>query len=624
VSLQGIARDTVIDERYRVLDRIGSGGMADVYCAEDLQLGRRVALKLLYRRFAEDEEFVERFRREASSAAGLQHPNVVSVFDRGEFDGTHYIAMEFLEGRSLKQIVRQEGPLHPEVAIDLVIQVLKAARFAHKRGIVHRDIKPHNVIVDDDGRAKVTDFGIARAGASDMTETGSIMGTAQYLSPEQAQGHPVSARSDLYSIGIVLYELLTGRVPFDAESVVTIALKQVSEEPVPPTQLNPEVSPELEDVVIRAMQKDPANRFADAEEFILALEHVRDLPPGPADHTRAAPVTGVYPAVGPEEVLEEHDRRNLRWLVVVLAVLALAGLAVGAWLLLATKQVEVPDVVGRKSVTAAQILQNRGFEVNVENVRSDSVNADRVATQRPQPRERAKKGSTVSIIVSSGPGEATLPFVRGTPRAAAQRRLEAAGFKVDVREEFSDSVPRGRVMETSPPERSRLERGRTVTLVVSRGAQKVEVPDVVDRDRDEAERMLESRGLQVSFRDREDEDKDPGTVLEQDPAAGREVSKGSTVTLTVAEEPAQVAVPDIVDQDVNDAIATLEEAGFRVRQRPRKVDTPDDDDVVLEQNPPADERRDKGSRVFLTVGRFEPDGLDPDPGATPAPTPAPG
>ena len=239
MSVHGIARDTVVDERYKVLNRIGSGGMADVYCAEDLQLGRRVALKLLYRRFAEDEEFVERFRREASSAAGLQHPNVVAVFDRGEFDGTYYIAMEFLEGRSLKQLVRQEGALDPDRAIDLVIQILKAARFAHRRGIVHRDIKPHNVIVDDEGRAKVTDFGIARAGASDMTETGSIMGTAQYLSPEQAQGHPVDARSDLYSIGVVLYELLTGRVPFDAESAVTIALKQVSEEPVPPSQLQP-------------------------------------------------------------------------------------------------------------------------------------------------------------------------------------------------------------------------------------------------------------------------------------------------------------------------------------------------------------------------------------------------
>ena len=208
--MPSLAPDTLVDDRYRIIGRIGSGGMADVYEAEDTQLGRRIALKLLYRRFAEDPDFVERFRREASSAAALNHPNVVQVFDRGEWDGTYYIAMELLEGRNLKDIVREYGALEPAVAVDIVLQILRAARFAHRRGVVHRDIKPHNVIVDGEGRAKVTDFGIARAGSSDMTETGLIMGTAQYISPEQAQGHPVDARSDLYSIGVVLYELLTG------------------------------------------------------------------------------------------------------------------------------------------------------------------------------------------------------------------------------------------------------------------------------------------------------------------------------------------------------------------------------------------------------------------------------
>src|SRR5687768_15952460 len=270
--MQGIARDTMVDGRYRIIRRIGSGGMADVYEAEDTQLGRRIALKLLYRRFAEDAEFVERFRREASSAAGLNHPNVVQVFDRGQWDGTYYIAMELLEGRNLKQIVREYGALEPSLAVDIVLQILKAARFAHRRGVVHRDIKPHNVIVDDEGRAKVTDFGIARAGASDMTETGSIMGTAQYLSPEQAQGQPVDARSDLYSIGIVLYELLTGTLPFDADSPVTIALKQVSETPVRLRELNPAVPPALDAVVMRALRKEPAERFQDADAFLAALE----------------------------------------------------------------------------------------------------------------------------------------------------------------------------------------------------------------------------------------------------------------------------------------------------------------------------------------------------------------
>jgi eukaryotic-like serine/threonine-protein kinase len=292
--MQQITEGTLIDERYRVVNRIGSGGMADVYCAEDTQLGRQVALKLLYRRFAEDDEFVERFRREASAAAGLQHPNVVQVYDRGAWDGTYYIAMEFLDGRSLKQLVRDSGPLEPAHAIAITVQVLKAARFAHKRGVIHRDIKPHNVIVDGEGRAKVTDFGIARAGASEMTETGSIIGTAQYLSPEQAQGHPVDARSDLYSIGVLLYELLTARVPFEADSAVTIALKHVQQEPPLPSRLNPAVTPALEDVVMRALAKDPARRFQDADAFIAALEAVDGAV---TDAPRALPATGVYPAV---------------------------------------------------------------------------------------------------------------------------------------------------------------------------------------------------------------------------------------------------------------------------------------------------------------------------------------
>ena len=279
----------VIDERYDLIEKLGSGGMADVYLAEDRQLGRKVAIKILHQRFAEDAEFVERFRREASAAAGLQHPNVVSVYDRGQVGDTYYIAMEYLEGRSLKQIVVDEAPLDPGRAIELVTQVLKAARFAHKRGIIHRDLKPHNVIVDDEDRAKVTDFGIARAGASDMTQTGSIMGTAQYLSPEQAQGHAVSAASDLYSVGIILYELLTGVLPFDADSAVAIALKQVSETPVPPSAHNPAVSPQLDAVVLRALEKDPAHRFNDAGEMTDALADAAQgvgptvyVPAGPA------------------------------------------------------------------------------------------------------------------------------------------------------------------------------------------------------------------------------------------------------------------------------------------------------------------------------------------------------
>ncbi len=274
--------DTIIDGRYRVITRIGSGGMADVYLAEDSLLGRHVALKLLHHHFAEDQEFVERFKREASSAAALSHPNIVGIFDRGEWQGTYYIAMEYVAGRSLKTIVREQGALDPATAIDIVVQILRAARSAHRHGVVHRDLKPHNVILDEEGRARVTDFGIARAGASDMTLTGSIMGTAQYLSPEQAQGQAVSAASDLYSVGVILYELLTGVVPFDGETAVAIAFKQVSAEPRPPSTVTPSVPAMLDGIVLHALAKDPARRFRDADEFIAVLLSERAALPASA------------------------------------------------------------------------------------------------------------------------------------------------------------------------------------------------------------------------------------------------------------------------------------------------------------------------------------------------------
>ncbi|HEX6391206.1 MAG TPA: Stk1 family PASTA domain-containing Ser/Thr kinase [Solirubrobacteraceae bacterium] len=636
--------DTVVDGRYRIVHRLGSGGMADVYCAEDLQLGRRIALKVLYRRFAEDAEFVERFRREASSAAGLQHPNVVSIYDRGEWDGTSYIAMEYIEGRTLKQLINQEAPLDPRLAGELTMQVLRAARFAHKRGVIHRDLKPHNVMVDAEGRAKVTDFGIAKAGASEMTQTGSIMGTAQYLSPEQAQGLPVSAASDLYSVGIILYELLTGRVPFEGESAVTIALKQVNEQPVPPSQLNPAVGQALDNVVLRALEKEPPRRFADADEFIDALEAAERAQPLSAVATGAtavamAPVgpppappatdepTGTYvaaPYAYPATPLPpEPERENGgRWWVALIVGLLVAAAIVGGLLLFGGEKVTVPSVLNAQTADARIALSRLGLKVDVVDKISDAQK-DTVIGQDPEAGSKVDKGDTVTITVSAGPGTAQVPDVVGDGRNAARKKLQAAGFEVDETMEASTSVRKNRVIRTSPEANQTLEKGQTVRLFVSSGPELAVVPGVVGQDVEEATRTLEDAKFEVRTREQESEDREPGTVLAQDPAANSEQPEGSRVTLTVAKEPERVAVPDVVDESADEAAETLSAAGFTVRTERTPVDDPADDGVVLSQNPSGGRRVKRGGSVTITVGRFTPAETTPTTPETPPPPPPP-
>ncbi len=609
--VRDVPKDTVIDGRYRVIERVGSGGMADVYCAEDTQLGRRVALKLLHRRFAEDREFVERFRREASSAAGLQHPNVVGVFDRGEWDGTSYIAMEYLAGRTLKQLIVEETPLDPVRAIDLTVQILRAARFAHKRGVIHRDLKPHNVIVDGEDRAKVTDFGIARAGASDMTQTGSIMGTAQYLSPEQAQGHAVTPQSDLYSIGICLYEMLTGRLPFDGESAVTIALKQVSEAPIPPSAFNGAVTPELEGVVLHALEKDPANRFADADAFILALERAR----AHIVQDDPASMTAAFTPIGPqteEEARAAAGGGGRRWWIVALVVLLLLGGAAAAFALTRPAKHEVPNVTGKPVQAALAILQNAGFDPTVQRTTSN-VEQGTVLRQDPQPGTKAREGDEIQLTVSDGPGTRPVPNVVGQPRAKAVKALEDAGFRTTEERETSDTVKSGRVISTTPDAATPAEVGSTITVVVSTGKEKVAVPSVVGQTQDDARAALTAAGFVPQTQEQETTDADPGTVLSQDPAAGTQLAKGSKVTLTVAVEPKTVTVPDVTGQPVDDAVNTLADAGLVPNQVSERVESPDDDGLVLSQSPRGGQTADRGARVTVTVGEFAPD-LNPEPG----------
>ncbi len=647
-----IEQGTVIDGRYEVLSRIGTGGMADVYLARDQLLGRQVAVKLLHHRFAEDQEFVERFRREASSAAGLSHPNVVAIFDRGEWDGTYYIAMEYLPGRSLKAVVREQGPLEPARAIDIVIQILQAARFAHRRGVIHRDLKPHNVILDEEGRAKVTDFGIARAGASDMTLTGSIMGTAQYLSPEQAQGHAVSAASDIYAVGIVLYELLTGTVPFDGETAVTIALKQVSAAPLPPsavvshattqspdgastqpadvtapgapvpTQARAAIPPELDAVVLRALAKDPAERFADADEFIAALQHVRQNLPGTGERPPVAlggngPVapaaaTALLLAPAAEDAEQEDPeaaarRRRRRWWIAggVLLALIAAGVALALLLPTSKRQVTVPNVVGRSASLASTELKAADLVPVPSQAPSLDVAAGAVISVSPAAGSVVQRGAHVSVVVSTGPASVGVPDVRNLTSAEAEHKLEQAHFKPNVQNRSSTTVASGKVISTEPSQGVPLLAGSPVTVFVSTGPPKVEVPEVVGQSEAEARASLRGAGLHVgTVTKREEAGQTAGTVLSQSPAAGSSVSSGEAVSLVVVKASQEVAVPRVVGKKQERAEGELIGAGFVVKSSTRTVTSEAEVGLVLQQTPAGGTKAKRGATIKLTVGEL--------------------
>ncbi len=632
--------DTLIDGRYKVLSRLGSGGMADVFLAEDQQLRRKVALKLLHGRFAADPDFVERFRREAQAAAGLQHPNVVSVYDRGSYDDTYYIAMEYLPGRSLKQLIREEAPIDPVRAIEIVIQILKAARFAHRRGVIHRDLKPHNVIIDAADQAKVTDFGIARAGASDMTETGSIMGTAQYLSPEQAQGHSVGAASDLYSVGVVLYELLTGRVPFDGESAVTIALKHISEAPLAPSQINPKVPPELDQIVLWVLNKNASDRPADADQLIAALQSARAsiLSGGGAQNTAsmaalaagagAAGVGGAavgalaLPEAGragpyspasangaghPDEPPpdERRSRRLLPWAIAALVVALIAGAAAAAYFLSRPQRRVVPVVAGEQLNVARTVIQNAGFTVAVINVQSPKP-VDTVIGEDPSAGTGADKGSTVTLSVSTGPGKQTIPSVLGLSQAAAKRQLTRAKLSVRTVARPSSQYPPGQATGTDPPAGQTVTTGTEVTLFVSSGKPLTRVPAVTSQNQAAAGAELTAAGFNVHSTTQTSSTTPPGNVISQTPAGGTNATPGSTVTIVVAAAPATRTVPSVVGDTAAGAASALTGAGFMVARQTQDVTDKAKGGIVLSQSPGADANAKKHSTVTIVVGHYSP------------------
>jgi serine/threonine-protein kinase len=636
--------NTLFDGRYRILRKLGSGGMANVYLAEDEELGRRVAIKILNERYAGDDLFIERFRREAKSAAGLSHPNIVSIYDRGEAEGTYYIAMEVIEGRSLKELIMTHGALPVHTAIGYAKQLLEALRFAHRHGIIHRDIKPHNVLVSADQqvkanepRLKVTDFGIARHGASQMTEAGSIMGTAQYLSPEQARGAPVTAASDLYSAGVVLYEMLTGKVPFAGDSAIEIAMKHVNELPKPPSSLRPEIPPELDQIVLRALAKDPEDRYQTAEEFIEDLERVEAGLPISRSTATAATAILAGAAVGestellsesatrvappptppqrrppypPSSPYDEPPRKRRRWVPWLLVALLLAAAILAGWWvynqiqdqLEAAEPVGVPNVVGIDRDLAVQQIEDAELEASVEEQPSTEVEQGIVIEQSPPAGSRIAKGDTVTIVVSTGPREVEVPALAGRTYGEAVDILEELGLEPKRVDVFSQR-PVGVVASLDPKPGTLVDEGSVVNVRVSKGSEQIPVPDVLEQSEESARAELEAAGFQVDVVEAPSSSTPAGLVSAQSPDPGVEAVRGSTVQITISTGPEMVRVPAVEGMSEGEAQDALEAEDFAVETECVVVVDPGQVGIVQDTDPEANTLVEAGSTVTIKVGQ---------------------
>lgn len=605
---------SVVDGRYRVLAKLGGGGMADVWLAEDTHLQRRIALKILHPRLAQDREFVMRFQREAEAAAGLQHPNVVAVFDRGDWEGTYYIAMQYVEGPTLKQLI--DSGITLEQAVAVIRQVLQAAGYAHRQGIVHRDLKPQNVIVDPEGKAVVTDFGIARAGVSEITQTGSVMGTPHYLSPEQAQGFDVTAVSDLYSIGVMLYEALTGRVPFEGESAVAVAMKQVSQMPQRPSSIQPRVSPALDAVVMRALEKEPGQRFQSADAFIAALDQAMREPGGAGRGTTSfAALPPVVAVPVDEEDPDEKRRRRRNWWILGALVAILLGALIGL-LLSRDTTTGVPSVHGRSLQRAEEILENAGFSIKQPPIEVHrQVQPGTVLEQDPSASPPAREAEedcsfltlfcskpAVQLTVSIGPGEGTVPRVNGLSRAEATKQLEGAEFEVATENINSKEVEEGDVVKTEPAGGSTATHGSTVTIFVSTGPKLVKVPVLVDKQRRLAVEEIRARGL-VPEVGEEESNQPVGRVLRQSPSAGQELEPGSTVGIVVSSGREAKKMPGVVGRERREAVEEVRAAGLTPVVEEEETRNEAKIGLVIRQSPHGGTELAPGSEVTLIVGK---------------------
>ena len=581
----------VLGNRYEMIKKIGNGGMATVYKATDLVLKRYVAVKILRDEFTTDEEFIKRFETEAQSAARLTHPNIVSIFDVGVDNGIYYIVMELIQGKTLKEIITEErGPLPWKWSVNVAIQIASALEMAHKNNIIHRDIKPHNIIITEDGIAKVTDFGIAKAVSnSTITAFGTTIGSVHYFSPEHARGGYTDAKSDLYSLGVVMYEMVTGKVPFDADTPVSVALKHMQEEPVPPIEENPNLPESINQIILKALKKDPMLRYQTSTEMLQDLRMALKNPNGDFVSNDDYDPTARTQRISTEEFEREQRKqknnkkqnkfvgfiKKHKKLSTFLGLVILFFLAFGGTILFLNvtnpKEVSLPNVVGLSKEEAQKTIEDLKLKFEIESEEYNAeVEKDCIISQDPTYTEKynnVKEGSTVKVVISKGAEKTTVPKVIGMQEDEAVKALEEAKLKAEIVEETSKKVEEGYVISQETDANTEANAGDTVKIHVSTGTgiKQVTMIDVKGKTEADAKTTLEKLGLVVNIGSSEDKSKDNGVVLTQSIEVGKVIDEGTTVTITVnklAETktvPITVNVKSLLDGDIYETSTSEEE-----------------------------------------------------------------
>ena len=613
----------ILGNRYEIIQKVGNGVMATVYKATDLVLKRYVAVKILRDEFTTDEEFIKRFETEAQSAAKLVHPNIVSIFDVGVDNGIYYIVMELIQGKTLKEIILEErGPLPWKWSVNVAIQIASALEMAHKNNIIHRDIKPHNIIITEDGVAKVTDFGIAKAVSnSTITAFGKTIGSVHYFSPEHARGGYTDAKSDLYSLGVVMYEMVTGKVPFDADTPVSVALKHMQEEPVPPIEENPNLPEALNKIILKALKKDPMLRYQTATELLQDLKTALKNPSGdfveevdydPTARTQRIS-TDQYEKMNKNRGKKENKFiafiKKHKVLNSIMGAILLFFLAFGGTMLVLNltnpKEVEVPNVVGLAREEAEQKVKeaNLVFEVLSEEYNAE-VEENHVISQDPKYMEnynKVKENTTVKVVISKGTEKAKVPNVKGKEKEEAIQLIEAAKLKAEVIEETSKTVKEGYVISQETDPDTEVNAGDTVIIHVSTGTgiKQVTMIDVTGKSEADAKKALEDMGLVVNIGYSEDTSKDNGIVLKQTVEVGKVIDEGTTVTITVNKlaevktVPIKVNVKSLLDGDIYETAANETETDKKVKNV--KLEVKVGNDTIYSQTV-------KASETAISVG----------------------